>query len=292
MTGKAPVNASTARPSSARTGKDYSSATATPRRDMNPALAGRLGIDITKALTAGDVANLLNGQRADGGDIEGKQKRSATEGIGTVFGMDERRMPTRAELENVLAGRRVDGTALPPAAAQRAVRRFQAVLGAKQAELTPEQREDILSGRTATGGELTVKQYHERMDTSRARIGYVDLTFSAPKSVSVAWSFAPTEAERAMIHQAHHDAIGSVMQDIEAQIGRARTGRRRHRPAGSRARSAGCPSTTTPPGRPSKSSRPTGAGRTTPSCTPSRAPAAGSPATCSCIPTPPSSTPC
>ena len=207
-----------------RTGKDYSSATATPRRDMNPALAGRLGIDITKALTAGDVANLLNGQRADGGDIDGKQKRSGTEGVGTVFGMDESRLPTRAELENVLAGRRVDGTALPPAAAQRAVRRFQAVLGAKQADLTPEQREDILSGRTATGGELTAKQYHERMDTSRARIGYVDLTFSAPKSVSVAWSFAPTEAERAMIHQAHHDAIGSVMQDIEAQVGRARKG--------------------------------------------------------------------
>ena len=208
----------------ARTGKDYSSATATPRRDMNPALARRLGIDTTRALTANDVANLLNGQRADGGDIEGKQKQAGTDGIGTIFGMDESRMPTPAELENVLAGRRVDGAALPPEAAQRAVRRFQAVLGAKQADLTPAQREDILSGRTATGGELTVKQYHERMDTSRARIGYVDLTFSAPKSVSVAWSFAPTEAERAMIHQAHHDAIGSVMQDIEAQIGRARLG--------------------------------------------------------------------
>ena len=209
---------------SARTGKDYSSATATPRRDMNPALARRLGIDPTRALTASDVANLLNGQRADGGDIDGKQKQAGTDGIGTVFGMDERRMPTRAELENVLAGRRVDGTALPPGAARRAVRRFQAVLGAKQADPTPEQREDILSGRTATGGDLSVKQYHERMDTSRARIGYVDLTFSAPKSVSVAWSFAPTEAERAMIHQAHHDAIGSVMLDIEAQIGRARQG--------------------------------------------------------------------
>ena len=208
----------------ARTGKDYSSATATPRRDMNPVLAKRLGIDTAKALTAAEIANLLNGQRADGGDIEGKQKRSATEGVGTVFGMDESRMPTRAELENVLAGRRVDGTALPEEAAHRAVRRFQAVLGARQKELTPEQREDILSGRTATGGALTVKQYHERMDTSRARIGYVDLTFSAPKSVSVAWAFAPTEAERGMIHQAHHDAIGSVMLDIEAQIGRARKG--------------------------------------------------------------------
>jgi hypothetical protein len=208
----------------ARNGKDYSSATATPRRDMNPALAERLGIDTTKALTAAEIANLLNGQRAGGGDIRGKQKRSATEGVGTVFGVDESRLPTRAELENVLAGKRVDGAALPAEVAQRAVRRFQAALGARQEQLSPEQREHILTGRTATGGELTGKQYHERMDTSRARIGYVDLTFSAPKSVSVAWAFAPTEAERGMIHQAHHDAINSVMLDIEAQVGRARKG--------------------------------------------------------------------
>jgi hypothetical protein len=209
----------------ARAGKDYSSATAVPRRDMNPTLAGQLGIDTTKALTAGEVANLLNGQRADGGEIVGKQKQTSTEGIGTVFAMDESRMPTRSELENVLAGRKVGGTALPAEAARNNVRRFQAVLGARQEVLTSEQREDILSGRTATGGELTVKQYHERMDTSRARIGYVDLTFSAPKSVSVAWAFAPTGAERGMIHQAHNDAIGSTMKDIEAQIGRARKGK-------------------------------------------------------------------
>src|ERR1019366_1464088 len=145
----------------ARAGKDYSSATAVPRRDMNPALAGRLGIDTAKALTAGEVANLLNGQRADGDEIAGRQKRSATEGIGTVFAMDENRMPTRSELENVLSGRKVDGTALPVEVARKTVRRFQAVLGARQEVLTPEQREDILSGRTATGVELTVKQYHE-----------------------------------------------------------------------------------------------------------------------------------
>jgi hypothetical protein len=209
----------------ALTDKDYSSATATPRRDMNPALAERLGISTNRALTPSEVANLLNGQRADGADIAGKQKQASTEGIGSVFGMDESRMPTRAELENVLAGRRVDGAPLAPDAAERAVRHFQAVLGAKHADLTATQREDILSGRTATGGTLTTKQYHERMDTSRARIGYIDLTFSAPKSVSVAWAFAPTKAERGMIHQAHHDAIGSVMQDIEGQLGRARKGK-------------------------------------------------------------------
>ena len=204
--------------------KDYSSAAATPRRDMNPALAERLAIDPGRNLDAAQVANLLNGQRADGRDIEGKVKRAATEGIGAVFGMDDARLPTRAELEHVLAGRKVDGTELPQEVAGRAVRRFQAVLGAQGAEPTSEQRENILSARTATGGDLAVRQYHERMDTSQTRIGYVDLTFSAPKSVSVAWALAPTAAERAMIHQAHRDAIGSVMQEIEQQIGKARKG--------------------------------------------------------------------
>ena len=96
----------------ARTGKDYSSATATPRRDMNPALAERLGIDTDRALTASEVANLLNGQRADGGDIEGKQNRVATEGVGTVFGMDESRMPD-ARRARERSGRQEERTARP-----------------------------------------------------------------------------------------------------------------------------------------------------------------------------------
>jgi hypothetical protein len=210
--------------SHARTASDYSSATATPRRDMNPALAARLGINTTRSLTSTEVANLLNGQRAGGANIEGKQRQAGTEGVGTIFALDESRLPTREELAHVLAGRKADGAAVPSGLGDRAIRRFQAVLGAPHAELTGEQRQAILSGRTATGGELTVRQYHERMDTSRSRIGYLDLTFSAPKSVSVAWAFAPTDAERAMIHQAHRDAVASVMQDVEHHLGRARKG--------------------------------------------------------------------
>lgn len=108
----------------ARGGKDYSSATATPRRDMNSALAERLGINTAHALTAGEVANLLNGQRADGDDIKGKQKQAATEGIGTVFAMEESRIPTRAELANVLAGKKVDGTALPASSRSEGIAAF------------------------------------------------------------------------------------------------------------------------------------------------------------------------
>ena len=99
---------------------------------MNPRLPPGLELTPPKPSTAGEVANLLNGQRADGGEIMGKQKQASTEGIGTVFAMDESRMPTRSELENVLAGRKVDGTALPAEAARKNIRRFQAVLGARQ----------------------------------------------------------------------------------------------------------------------------------------------------------------
>lgn len=209
----------------AGTSRDHSSTTATPRRDMKPELARRLGIDTSRGLNPAEVANLLNGQRADGAAIIGKQVQAGTEAIGQVFALAEKRMPTRVELEHVLAGRKADGTELPPGTAEAAVRRFQAVLGAKSGELTPEAREAILAGRTATGGALAPEQFHERMDTSRARVGYVDLTFSAPKSVSVAWAFAPTQAERGMIHQAHRDAIDSVMANVEGEIGRARKGK-------------------------------------------------------------------
>ena len=209
----------------ARASRDYSSATATPRRDMNPALAARLGIKTTRGLTPGEVANLLNGQRTDGTPIAGKQRRGATEAVGALLGLDEHRLPTPVELGHILAGRKADGMALPEDEAARVTRRFQTVLGAKNAVLSDSQREHILAGRTAMGAVLTPRQYHERMDTSRARIGYVDLTFSAPKSVSIAWAFAPTDAERAMIHQAHRDAVESVMGEIERQMGRARKGK-------------------------------------------------------------------
>ena len=203
---------------------DYSSALATPRRDMNPALAAALGIEPSRTLTPGEIAYLLNGQRADGQEIEGRKKQSATEAVRTIFGLPRDRVPSQSELQHILAGRKVDGTPLSPDQAARATRRFQTALGADHLELKPEEREHLLSGRTADGRALTVRQYQKRLDTSKSRIGYVDLTFSAPKSVSVAWAFAPTDAERAIIRQAHRDAIANTMEEVERLIGRARKG--------------------------------------------------------------------
>jgi len=204
--------------------RDYSSAAASPRRDMNPALAERLGIDPNRALTPGEIAFLLNGQRADGGEIDGKKKQSATQSLRSLFAFARDRLPTLAELEHVLGGRKVDGTPLPQSEAERAVRSFRAAFGVNDKDLGETQRNHLLMGFIADGTVLSLRDYQARLDTAKARIGYVDFTFSAPKSVSIAWAFAPTEAERAIIRQAHRDAVDSVMVEIERQIGRARKG--------------------------------------------------------------------
>lgn len=204
--------------------RDYSSAIAAPRRDINPMLATLLAIDSSRGLTPSEIAYLLNGQRADGAEIPGKKRQAATDALRTIFGLPRDRLPYRDELEHVLAGRKASGEALPPDRAERAVRRFQSAFGADRRDLTAAERENLLSGRGADGRILTVRQYQKRLDTSKARIGYVDLTFSAPKSVSVAWAFAPTEAERAIIRQAHRDAIDSTMREVERLLGRARKG--------------------------------------------------------------------
>jgi hypothetical protein len=204
--------------------RDYSSAIATLRRDFHAGLAERLGVRPGRSLTPGEIAHLLNGQRADGGEIAGKKKQAATDSLRVTFGLAKDRLPTMPELEHVLAGRKADGTPLPQDEATRAVRRFQAAFDAPLEGLSPQQRDHLLFGLTATGKALTVRQYQARLDRTKTRIGYVDMTFSAPKGVSVAWAFAPTEAERAIIRQAHRDAIESVMADVEFHIGRARRG--------------------------------------------------------------------
>jgi hypothetical protein len=109
-----------------------------PRKDMNPAVAARLGIDQNKSLGRDEIANLLQGRRADGKAIEGKSTQKATE--------------------------------------------------------------------------------------NKSRNGYIDLCWSADKSVSIAWALAPTEAERNIIMQAHRDAVDSAMTYVEKQIGHARKG--------------------------------------------------------------------
>ena len=207
------------------TERDYSSAVATPRRDMDPALARRLGVDPNRGLTQSEVALLLNGQRADGREIAGKQTQAATLPLTQIFELEGGVKPGREQLERMLGGQTAAGNALPEKTARTAVRRLETALGVTGEVMSSSEREHILSGRMADGRELSDRAYMTALETSKSRIGYIDLTFSAPKSLSVAWAFAPTNAERAILHQAHSDAIESVMGIVETEIGRARKGK-------------------------------------------------------------------
>ena len=40
---------------------------------------------VVRALTPGEIAFLLNGQRADGQEIDGKKKEAATQSLRTIF---------------------------------------------------------------------------------------------------------------------------------------------------------------------------------------------------------------
>jgi len=111
---------------------------AIPRADMVPAVAAALGLDMGRTAKVTEVANLLQGLRADGEAIEGRQAY--------------------------------------------------------------------------------------KVGAAQDRVSYIDLTFSAPKSVSVAMALAPTEAERHIIVGAHRDAWMAGMAHLETIIAHARKG--------------------------------------------------------------------
>ena len=81
----------------------------------------------------------------------------------------------------------------------------------------------LLRGLRADGTALP-KVSQRNMGEGRDRITFVDFTFSAPKSVSIAMALAPTEAERHMIVGSHRDAWMAAMAYAETMVGRARKG--------------------------------------------------------------------
>ncbi|MHB1536500.1 MAG: MobF family relaxase, partial [Acidimicrobiales bacterium] len=91
--------------------------------------------------------------------------------------------------------------------------------GAEELELegvvTPEQLHALLDARDPTGGEA--------LGTPPAKVAAFDLTFSAPKSVSVLAEMASPEV-RAVVTRAHHRAVAGAVELIEAHAVRGRRG--------------------------------------------------------------------
>ena len=215
-------------PAAADAGPDGHGVTAAePRRDMDPRLAALLGLDPGRAPGVEEIARLLAGQRVDGGAIPGKQVQREGRSLADELGLDPARAPTPEEIGRVLASCRADdGAALPNGRAVSLRGRLLALYGvADGVEPTLEALAQVAAGRRANGEAVRLGPLLEGLGATRARIGYVDLCWSADKSVSLAWAMAPTEAERNLIAQAHKDAVGSALRYVEAEIGRARKGK-------------------------------------------------------------------
>ena len=204
------------------------------RRDISPELAARLGIAAPdRPLTQDQIANLLNARRLDGNAIEARKKHSATRSVAEVFGLDPRDPPTAEAIRNVLAGKRADGglpqstsgSALPSAIVEGARKRFKAALDIPaHREATTEELAHLANGALATGRFIDMADYRRQIHATRPPVGFVDLTFSADKSLSVAWALAPTEPERAALLDIHQRAVADAMSYAETKLGFARKG--------------------------------------------------------------------
>jgi len=199
---------------------------AEPRRDMDPRVAALLGLDPNRAPDADAIAQLLAGNRVDGMPIPGKQVQRAGESLAGLLGLNPASLPTPEQMACILEGKRADGTALPEERSAAIRVRFLELYGFHgQGEPGEVEREHLLAGRRADGSAPGRAALLEGLAATRARIGYVDLCWSADKSVSLAWAFAPTEAERNIIAQAHRDAVDAAMRHVESELGRARKGK-------------------------------------------------------------------
>ena len=204
------------------------------RPDLSPALAARLGIaNPERPLTQAGIANLLNATRLDGGAIVGRKKHTATRSVAEVFDLDPKQPASPEAIRNVLAGRRADrgvpqteaGKALPAEIVEGTRKRFKAALGVPtHREATAAEIAQLENGHLATGRLIDMVDYRRQIHATRPPVGFVDMTFSADKSLSVAWVLAPTEAERAALLDIHRHAVADAMAYAETHLGVARRG--------------------------------------------------------------------
>ena len=202
------------------------------RADIDPRLAVALGIDGRRPLKAEELANLLTGLRADGEAIDGKQIQKPMRSVGAVFGLDGDGLPSAEQVERIVAGRRADGQApvdgdgqaLPDTVVDGARKRFLAAYGVSGREPTADEIDHIRAGRMAAGVDANVADVQWSLAAVKRPTAYVELVWSADKSVSAAWALGG-DAERALIQAAHKDAVEFANAYVGSVLGQARRGK-------------------------------------------------------------------
>jgi conjugative relaxase-like TrwC/TraI family protein len=89
---------------------------------------------------------------------------------------------------------------------------------------------NLLSLKTADGDPIEGRKKHSAgADGKRPPVGFIDLTLSAPKSLSVAWALASTADEREQLLGIHRTAVEKTMQYVAEEIGHTRRGGKNNR---------------------------------------------------------------
>jgi conjugative relaxase-like TrwC/TraI family protein len=196
------------------------------REDLDPRLADLLGLDPQTVPDADAIAHLLAGRRADGAPVEGRAEQRATLSLAAGTGLAPDRLPTAEEVARVLDGLHAEtGEPLPADRAAGLRRRLLRLLGADEDSPAEDIVSAVAQGRRPDGGPLRPTTFLDGLTASRAPVRFVDFCLSVDKSVSAAWALATNEAERALLHAVHRDAVTATMRTIEERLGRARRGK-------------------------------------------------------------------
>ena len=117
------------------------------------------------------------------------------------------------------SGQAPEGRALSEQRIASALRQFRTAIGVPKGRDATRKR---YSGLPTAGSMSSI--YQRQITATAPPVGFVDLTFSADKSVSICYALAPTEAERAIILSAVHAATDDAMAYAEKVLGVARRG--------------------------------------------------------------------
>jgi len=206
-------------------GQTFSQTLPVVRADIDPDVADLFGLDPRRPMTEIELTNLLAGRRTNGEPIPGRRAYRTAGPLAETLGLASDRPPTEAEIAAVLSGRRADrDEALPPARANLLQLRFARLYGGGEGTTADDVVAAVASGRRLDGGPLKLSGILDGLNEVRERTAFIDLCFSAPKSYSVAVALAETEAERAVLMDAHRVAVARTMAHIELVLGAIRRG--------------------------------------------------------------------
>jgi len=99
-----------------------------------------------------------------------------------------------------------------------------AKLGLNGQPLTQERVANLLSLKRADGERIEGRQIHRSRGGRKPPVGFIDLTFSSSKSLSVAWGLAANQEERNRLVGIHREAVRKTMGYVSQEIGYTRRG--------------------------------------------------------------------